>query len=67
MARFYFALPGGPWQRIGAELAMRYTLDHFMGYRIGIFCYAGREPGGYVDVDAFHYVRSADIDSMDVD
>lgn len=67
VARFYFALPGGPWQRIGSELAMRYTLDHFMGYRIGIFCYAGREPGGYVDVDAFHYVRSADIDSMDVD
>lgn len=56
VARFYFALPGGPWRRIGSDLAMRYTLDHFMGYRIGIFCYASRTTGGWVDVDEFEYV-----------
>lgn len=62
VARFYYALPGGEWRKIGCDLAMRYALDHFMGYRVGLFCYAGREAGGYVDIDAFRYIRSADLD-----
>lgn len=62
VARFYYALPGGPWRKIGRDLAMRYALDHFMGYRIGIFCYAEREAGGCVDIDEFRYIRSADLD-----
>ena len=36
---------------------MLYTLDHFMGYRIGIFNYASKETGGYVDFKNFEYQR----------
>jgi hypothetical protein len=36
---------------------MKYSLDHFMGYRIGLFNYATKETGGYVDFDYFHYSR----------
>lgn len=62
IARFYYATAGGEWRKIGADLSMRYTLDHFMGYRVGIFCYAGRETGGFVDVDTFRYTRSPALD-----
>jgi hypothetical protein len=37
---------------------MRYTLDHFMGYRIGLYNYATKQPGGYVDFDYFRYSKS---------
>jgi hypothetical protein len=33
---------------------MVYTLDHFMGYRFGLFNYATKEAGGFVDFDYFH-------------
>jgi arabinoxylan arabinofuranohydrolase len=33
---------------------MTYTLPHFMGYRFALFHFATREPGGFVDFDAFH-------------
>ncbi|XHR97133.1 hypothetical protein ACFJIV_11050 [Mucilaginibacter sp. UC70_90] len=33
---------------------MVYTLPHFMGYRFGLFNYATRQSGGYVDFDFFH-------------
>jgi hypothetical protein len=36
---------------------LRYTLHHFMGCRIGLFHYATRKTGGYVDVDCFLYRR----------
>jgi hypothetical protein len=33
---------------------MAYTLPHFMGYRFGLFNYASKEVGGFVDFDFFH-------------
>jgi len=33
---------------------MEYSMPHFMEYRFGLFNYATREPGGYVDFDWFH-------------
>ncbi|QGH33343.1 family 43 glycosylhydrolase [Gracilibacillus salitolerans] len=56
-ATFYYSSNGQDWQPIGKTLQMKYTLDHFMGYRIGIFNYATREHGGYVDIDYFNYDR----------
>lgn len=56
-ARFFYSGDGEVWQPIGQTLHMLYTLDHFMGYRIGLFNYATRQPGGYADFDYFRYHR----------
>ena len=54
IARFYYSLDGKKWNQIGDELNMEYTLvEHFMGYRFGLFNYATREAGGFVDFDFF--------------
>lgn len=50
---FYYSLDGKTWMKIGTELKMTYTLAHFMGYRFGLFNYATKNPGGYVDFDFF--------------
>jgi len=51
---FFYSLDGKIWKRIGSQLKMEYTLPHFMGYRFGLFNYATKTPGGYVDFDFFH-------------
>jgi beta-xylosidase len=53
-AQFYYSLDGKAWTSIGSPLKMTYTLPHFMGYRFGLFNYATRNVGGYVDFDYFH-------------
>ncbi|WP_194776791.1 glycoside hydrolase family 43 protein [Pararhodonellum marinum] len=53
LAYFYFSLDGKEWKPIGAELKMKYTLPHFMGYRFGLFNYATKKPGGFVDFEFF--------------
>ena len=60
LAYFYYATSEGDWMSIGQPLKMRYTLDHFMGYRIGLFNYATAQSGGYVDYDYFHYWKKVD-------
>ncbi|MDF2485227.1 MAG: glycoside hydrolase family 43 [Herbinix sp.] len=55
IASFYFSEDGLCWNKIGCELHMKYLLDHFMGYRFGLFNYACKVTGGYVDFDYFHY------------
>lgn len=52
-AEFFYSLDGKVWTRIGSKLNMKYTLPHFMGYRFGLFTYATKETGGYVDFDFF--------------
>ena len=52
-ARFYYSYDGKSWTQIGSQLKMAYTLPHFMGYRFGLFNYATRVPGGFVDFDHF--------------
>lgn len=51
---FYYSLDGKNWKPIGEPLSMSYTIPHFMGYRFGLFNYAEKVPGGYVD---FNYFR----------
>ena len=50
---FYYSLDGQSWTKIGTQLQMKYTLPHFMGYRFGLFNYASKQAGGYVDFDYF--------------
>lgn len=52
-ACFYYSLDGEKWTAIGKSLQMVYTLPHFMGYRCGIFNYATKTAGGFVDFDYF--------------
>jgi len=51
---FYYSFDGKSWTKIGSTLQMSYTLPHFMGYRFGLFNYATKTSGGYVDFDFFH-------------
>ena len=53
LANFFYSLDGKTWTPIGTPLKMAYTLPHFMGYRFGLFNYATRETGGFVDFDFF--------------
>lgn len=55
VAKFFYSLDGKTWTVIGSELKMEYTLmEHFMGYRFGLFNYSSRNPGGYADFDFFY-------------
>lgn len=56
-ATFYWSDNEVEWNNIGDILQMKYTLDHFMGYRIGIFNYATEVIGGHVDIDYFRYKK----------
>ena len=53
IARFYYSLNGKDWKAIGSELKMEYTIPQFIGYRFGLFNYATKNPGGFVDFDYF--------------
>ena len=48
-AYFYYSADGESFVSIGEALKMQYTLDLFVGYRIGIFSYATKELDGMVD------------------
>ncbi|MEA1785161.1 glycoside hydrolase 43 family protein [Arenibacter sp. GZD96] len=54
IGRFYYSLNGTTWVPIGEPIKLPYTLPHFMGYRFGLFNYATKNFGGYVDFDYFH-------------
>ena len=56
-ANFYYSLDNKEWTKLGTEFQMVYNLKHFMGNRFGIFNYATKASGGYVDVDFFRYIR----------
>ncbi len=54
VANFFYSLDGKDWKVIGGPLKMEYTLmEHFMGYRFGLFNYATKNPGGFADFDYF--------------
>lgn len=53
IGEFFYSYDGKSWTRIGSKLKMTYTLPHFMGYRFGLFNYATKNSGGYVDFDFF--------------
>lgn len=56
MAEFFYSCDGENWTKLGMSLKMLYTLDHFMGYRIGLYNYATKEIGGKADFEYFKYV-----------
>lgn len=56
-ATFYYSLGNNRWVQIGETMQMTYILANFVGNRFAIFNYATSQTGGYVDVDAFNFVR----------
>ena len=52
-AYFYYSLNGTTWIALGTTLQMTYDLEHFVGYRFGLFTYATKSSGGYADFDFF--------------
>ena len=58
MAQFFYSLDGENWAKIGNDYKMGFDWRRFfMGQKFGIFCYATKKAGGYVDVDEFFYER----------
>jgi beta-xylosidase len=58
-ANFYYSLDGREWTKIGTT-DYRMCFDwrrFFMGTKFGIFCYATKKQGGYVDIDEFKYTK----------
>ncbi len=58
-ANFYYSIDGSQWTQIGTK-DYRLSFDwrrFFMGSKFGIFCYATKKKGGYVDIEAFNYSR----------
>jgi beta-xylosidase len=55
VVQFYYATEPNEWKAIGGRCKLRWTMEHFMGCRIGIFNYATLQSGGYVDIDYFRY------------
>jgi len=55
-ASFYFSIDGSQWRPLGTNLKMTYTLDLFIGYRIGIFYYSQKQAGGVADFRNFRYI-----------
>ena len=59
-ASFFYKEKEAEWVQLGNILQMAFTLDVFVGYRIGIFCYARKEAGGYADFRDFKIHMMAD-------
>ena len=60
VANFFYSLDGEQWTSIGTK-NYRMSFDwqrFFMGTKFGIFCYATKRAGGYVDVDCFNYSKA---------
>ncbi len=54
LATFYYSTDGLQWTKIGSDYHLRFDWRRFfMGAKFGIFCYATKQTGGWVDVDAF--------------
>lgn len=57
-AYFYYSLDGSTWYRLGDSLQMAFDWPDFVGQRFGLFYYATKLRGGYVDFDYFMSVRT---------
>ncbi len=63
-ATFHYSLDKRTWTKLGSDFKMVYNLRHFMGNRFGIFNYATKASGGWVDVDFFEYSRTPETVAM---
>ena len=60
-ANFFYSLDGEQWMKIGTD-KYRLSFDwrrFFMGTKFGLFCYATKKAGGFVDIDEFCYQKAS--------
>ena len=58
LATFYYSLDGEQWTKIGSDYRLGFDWRRFfMGTKFGIFCYATKKKGGYIDVAQFDYKK----------
>lgn len=64
-ATFFWSSDSASWKQIGNTLQMSYKLEHFVGYRFGLFHQATKSAGGVSDFDWFRIgadaTRSIDL------
>ncbi|MBR5732441.1 MAG: glycoside hydrolase 43 family protein [Lachnospiraceae bacterium] len=53
-AEFEYSADGKTWEKAGS-LQLKYTLDHFMGCRMGLYSYATLKTGGFADFEYFKF------------
>ena len=58
-ATFFYSADSLNWKQIGNTLQMSYKLEHFMGYRFGLFNMATKSAGGTADFDWFQIGANA--------
>lgn len=56
----FYSTDGIRWKQIGKGFKLRYTLEHFMGCRIGLYCYATAKEGGHADFEFFENYQFQD-------
>ena len=56
IAEFYYSEDGKEWKKAG-DLQLVYTLDHFMGCRIGLYSYGTQKTGGFADFEYFRFTK----------
>lgn len=58
LASFFYSLDGYDWVALQEPFQMRFDYTRlFMGTRLALYNYCTKAPGGWVDVDYFHYAR----------
>lgn len=55
LAYLMYSLDGMNWIEWNAALRMKYTLDHFTGYRIAMFSFNTHDSKGYADFDYLRF------------
>ncbi|MBW3078052.1 glycoside hydrolase 43 family protein [Bifidobacterium simiiventris] len=53
----------GPWRRLGDTYRLYYTLDYFIGCRIGLFAYSTVTAGGTAVFSDFRFIGASGIDA----
>ena len=54
-AQFFYSADGENYTRIGKDLPLAFNLSVFVGERFGIFNFAMKNTGGFIDVDYLHF------------
>ncbi len=60
-AFYYYDTEKAVWVEVQDRLKMKYTLDLFIGYRVGLFCYSDKEDSGFADFTDFQYLPGIEL------
>lgn len=61
---YYYSIDAENWKKVGTTYTMQYDLTVFVGNRWGIFNFATKSSGGYIDIDWFSTDPNFDEDAF---